>query len=319
MRALRLTCLILIAASVRAQSTAPSPAPAATPQARPCVTPLHRQFDFWIGRWDVIDPAGRFAGANRITAIDRGCALHESWSSAAGGYTGQSLNSLGPDRKWRQTWVDSSGLRLELTGGLVGASMVLEGDTPSNDPKAPPTKNRITWTPENPNLVRQHWETSTDLGRTWATAFDGRYHRVAEAPVVAESFMSRLLGGWIGSGVLMKRNSHVELHVDQGVHPTLYNLSWRNVVASDPRSPFEGVAVYADRGKGELTATWWDSQGATHPIKASVVENTMTSHWGDNGRTVYTLLASGDLEVIDSVKHQDGVWGEFGRATLKRK
>lgn len=317
MRALLTPYLILIASLAGAQSQGPSPAGA--PPARPCTAPVYRHFDFWIGRWDVVNPAGQFAGSNRISAIDRGCALHENWSSAAGGYTGQSLNSVGRDGKWRQTWVDSSGQRLELTGGLVGSSMVLEGETPSRDPKVPATKNRITWTPENPNLVRQHWETSTDLGKTWTTAFDGRYHRVAEAPKAAESFMSRLVGGWIGKGQLMKRDSHAELHVDPGVRPTLFELRWRNVVASDPRESFEGFAMYTDNGNAEFSATWWDSQGATHPIKASVAENSMTSYWGENGRTVYTLLASGDLEVVDSVKRPDGAWGEFGRATMKRK
>jgi hypothetical protein len=45
----------------------------------------------------------------------------------------------------------------------------------------------------------------------------------------------------------------------------------------------------------------------------------MTSAWGENGRTVYTLLANGELEVVDRTKRPDGSWGEFGRATLKRK
>lgn len=316
-------CLILAAnlAAAHPQAPAAGPGSAPTPATppRPCTAPMYRHFDFWIGLWDVVSPTGKFAGTNRITRVDSGCALHEKWSSATGGYTGQSLNSVGPDRKWHQTWVDSSGLRLELTGGLVGSSMVLEGETPSRDPKVPATRNRITWTPENPDLVRQHWETSTDLGKTWSTAFDGRYHRVAEEKAQADSFLARLEGGWIGTGQLMKRDSHAELHVDPGVHPALFNLTWRNVVAGDPRNLFEGVAVYTDRGKGELTATWWDSRGATHSIKASVAGDTMTSLWGDSGRTVYTLLPSGELVVVDSVKGQEGAWNEFARATLKRK
>ena len=312
--------LLLMASLATPQSQAPSPSPApATPPARPCTAPMYRHFDFWVGRWDVVSPTGQFAGTNRITRIDSGCALHESWSSAAGGYTGQSLNSVGLDRKWHQTWVDSSGLRLELRGGLVGSSMVLEGETPSRDPKLPATKNRITWTPENPDLVRQHWETSTDLGKTWTTSFDGRYHRVADGKEPADSFLTRLQGGWIGTGQLMKGDSHAEMHVDPGIHPTLFNLSWRNVLAGDPRSLFEGAAVYTDRGKGELTAQWWDSRGTAYSIEASVTGDTMTAHWGESGRTVYSLLASGELEVIDSVKGQGGVWSEFGRATLKRK
>jgi hypothetical protein len=317
-------CAVLMASVAAAQSPTPSPAPgpsptAASPRPRPCTAPMYRHFDFWIGRWDVVNPEGRFAGTNHITRIDGGCALHESWSAAGGGYTGQSLNSVGLDRKWHQTWVDSSGLRLELTGGLQGSSMVLEGETPSRDPKVPATRNRITWTPENPNLVRQHWETSSDLGKTWTTAFDGRYHRVSEAAAPAESFLTRLRGDWIGTGQLMKSEAHVELQIEPGLHPTLFNLRWRNVVAGDPRSLFEGLAVYTDRGQGAFTATWWDSRGTTYPIKASVTGDALTADWGESGRTVYTLLPTGDLQVVDSTKGKDGAWSEFGRATLKRK
>ena len=280
---------------------------------------MYRHFDFWIGQWDVIGADGKFAGTNRISRVDGGCALHENWSSAAGAYTGQSLNSVGPDRKWHQTWVDSSGLRLELIGGLAGSSMVLEGETPSRDPKHPATKNRITWTPENPNLVRQHWETSTDLGKTWTTAFDGMYHRIPEAVEPAVSFLTKLQGGWIGSGQLMRRESHVELEVERVLGRPLFALKWRNLVVGDPRRPFDGAAVYEDKGNGEFAATWWDSQGAKHIIKAAATDSAMTSFWGENGRTIYTLLASGELEVVDSVKRPDGSWGEFARATLRRK
>ena len=62
-----------------------SPVQAAAPPPRPCTAPLHRQFYFWIGRWDVIGSAGKFAGTNQIELVDGGCALFERWSSAGGG------------------------------------------------------------------------------------------------------------------------------------------------------------------------------------------------------------------------------------------
>ena len=154
---------------------------AAPPRPRPCTAPLHRQFDFWVGAWDVIGADGKFAGTNRIELVDGGCALFESWSSGRGGYTGRSLNSVGGDGRWRQTWVDSGGLRLELVGGLVDGKMVLEGETPASAPGGPPTKNRITWSPETEGRVRQHWETSADGGKTYTSAFDGMYHPVKSA------------------------------------------------------------------------------------------------------------------------------------------
>jgi hypothetical protein len=145
--------------------------------ARACEAPEHRQFDFWVGRWDVYGPKGRKAGENRIEAIADGCALLEQWTGS-GGFTGKSLNIYDAgDRRWHQTWVDSSGTLLVLTGGLVERSMVMSGVTPSPSDPSKSVQQRITWTPNADGSVRQLWETSADDGRSWTVVFDGRYVR----------------------------------------------------------------------------------------------------------------------------------------------
>ena len=78
--------LLLATPPVRAQETTAPP---------PCSGPEHRQFDFWVGEWDVTQPDGTPAGTNRIEII----------------------------------------------------------------------------------LVKQHWRTSTDGGRSWTDAFVGIYTR----------------------------------------------------------------------------------------------------------------------------------------------
>jgi hypothetical protein len=138
------------------------------------------QFDFWIGTWDVFGPAGRQVGTNSITATCGGLVLLEQWSGA-GGVEGRSLNSWDAARQcWHQTWMDSSGSTLLLDGGLSGDAMVLEGSLPSAAGGGRSDRHRITWTPLDSGEVRQHWETSTDEGATWSTAFDGRYRRRSE-------------------------------------------------------------------------------------------------------------------------------------------
>ncbi len=310
------------AAPLPQQPTAEQPAtaqPPATPQQpRPCGDAVHRQFDFWVGHWDVV-AQGKFAGTNRIERVDHGCALYESWSSGGGGYTGRSLNSVGGDGRWRQSWVDASGLRLELVGGLVDGVMVLEGETPARAAGARPLKNRIRWSPEPEGRVRQHWETSADGGSTWTTAFDGMYHPVRSAPVETQSFLRGLSGGWIGRGSVMKRESHVELSVTPVLGARFLELHWVNSGGPDGHNLFEGFAVYEEKPDGTLAATWWDSQGARHAVAATVEGKAMTALWGERGRTVYRLLDTGELEVVDSVKRQDGSWSEFGRSTLTRK
>ena len=59
--------------------------PAVPAKADPCAAKESHQFDFWIGDWNVVDPAGKVAGHNRIEAILGGCALAEHWDGAGGG------------------------------------------------------------------------------------------------------------------------------------------------------------------------------------------------------------------------------------------
>lgn len=150
-------------------------------EAAACAAPEHRQFDFWIGDWDVAE-GGKPAGHNRIESILGGCALRETWTGVSG-LQGTSLNVyFSRDRLWHQTWVDSSGLRLDLAGGLQQGSMVLSGNAPGPKDGAP-ALHRITWTPEHDGSVRQHWQASKDGGSSWSDVFLGTYRRsAASAP-----------------------------------------------------------------------------------------------------------------------------------------
>lgn len=149
----------------------------APPQRPGCIDQRHRQFDFWLGEWEVFLPDGSKAGENRIERIAAGCALQESWVGR-GGFSGSSLNIFDRnDGRWHQIWVDSSGGRLALSGALADASMILSSTLPHPTKQNVSVTQRITWTPGNDGSVRQLWETSEDGGKTWTTAFDGRYVR----------------------------------------------------------------------------------------------------------------------------------------------
>ncbi|MBC8008432.1 MAG: DUF1579 family protein [Prolixibacteraceae bacterium] len=138
--------------------------------AKPCATPQHRQFDFWIGEWDVTQN-GKSAGRNSIRPILNGCALSEQWSGT-GGFTGSSLNFYDEETKrWHQTWIDSQGQSLMLEGSFSGGAMVLQ--TIDRTPDGP--QHRITWTLLDGRSVRQLWQTQEKGGAEWKTAFDGKY------------------------------------------------------------------------------------------------------------------------------------------------
>ncbi len=138
------------------------------------LVPEQRQFDFWLGRWEVRDAAGTLQGRNHVEALLGGRVLQEHWQGAKGG-GGTSLNAYLPGKKvWHQTWVDDQGNVLDLEGGLEGASMVLRGETVARGARQ---LERITWTPLPDGRVRQLWQQSQDGGATWKTAFDGYYQR----------------------------------------------------------------------------------------------------------------------------------------------
>jgi hypothetical protein len=159
------------------QGVAPTPAPAQPtgPPPAPCATAEHRQFDFWLGEWEV-EVTGKPANRSRITPLFGACGLREEYWANGGKYEGSSFNMYDASRRlWHQTWVDNQGALLLLEGGLRDGSMVLEGRQPG--PGGGEQRNRITWTPQTGGTVRQHWEVSADGGRSWTTAFDGLYRR----------------------------------------------------------------------------------------------------------------------------------------------
>ncbi len=136
-----------------------------------CADERSRQFDFWIGEWEVWAD-GELAGHNTIEPILDGCVLQESWRGRSGS-AGSSFNFFNPRTgRWQQFWVWRQGTTLELEGEFAGGKMVLEGE--SVDAEGHPVRHRITWYANSDGTVRQHWQTARDAG-DWQTAFDGLY------------------------------------------------------------------------------------------------------------------------------------------------
>ena len=163
-----LLCLSTTASAVQAQGARQGPPS--------CAGAEYRAFDFWVGDWEVRNPQGQLLGMNRIVRAFGGCVLHENWQSMTSAYAGSSFNIY--DRttgQWHQSWVDNTGLLLQLDGGVVEDKMVLTGEASGSDGGV--VVHRITWEPLANYRVRQLWETSTDGGLIWNVAFDGLYGR----------------------------------------------------------------------------------------------------------------------------------------------
>lgn len=174
-----LTVTLMIAV---AQAAAQAPASPPAPRPPACMAPEHRQFDFWVGYWDVY-PTGqdRLVAHSLIEKLYAGCTVRENWMPLRG-TGGGSLNMYDPaDKRWHQTWHDSSNARAEFDGALVDGRMVLIGYWPGLVGPGQDGWVRTTWSRNADGSVRQHGEQSTDHGLTWTTSFDFTY-RKSESP-----------------------------------------------------------------------------------------------------------------------------------------
>ena len=151
-----------------------SPVLAQTPSPKGnCTTDEHRQFDFWVGDWEVRDANGTVQGTNDITLILDGCVVQEHWKGTSG-LEGESYNMYSAaDGTWSQMWVDTAGRILKLEGGMKKGKMVMRGTTPGRDGST--VTHEIAWEALKDGRVKQHWRTSNDGGKAWADAFVGFY------------------------------------------------------------------------------------------------------------------------------------------------
>jgi len=149
---------------------------------KPCSSPEYRQFDFWLGEWEVFAKNGKKAGDSRITLILDSCIILEEWTSASiiNGlrYAGKSFNTWNAlSGQWQQTWVDNTGSSTEYLKGKF-SDRKLEFLTGEFQFK-PDTMaiRRLTFYNLSPDKVRQHGEISKDKGRGWVTEYDLEYRR----------------------------------------------------------------------------------------------------------------------------------------------
>jgi hypothetical protein len=137
--------------------------------AHPCLqSPEFRQFDYWLGEWDV-EIGGQKLAKSSVQLILDDCVIFENYTSSRG-YAGKSFSLYDAStKKWEQRYVDTVGALHHWTGGLDNGVMTFRWDHDN-------TLNRMTYTKEGPDRVRQVLETSTD-GKSWTKTYDGLYIR----------------------------------------------------------------------------------------------------------------------------------------------
>lgn len=148
--------------------------------ARPCENdPLFRQFDFWIGEWDVQPTANPRTpiGTGATSIIEShlgGCVVQENWLAGGKVAVGKSFNIYNRATKmWEQYYVDGSGTITHYKGTFKeDGNLYLEAERPGTTNRV-----RMTFFNQGPNQVRQLGHASTDGGKTWTVTFDLTYVR----------------------------------------------------------------------------------------------------------------------------------------------
>ncbi len=140
-----------------------------------CCTESHKQFDFWVGDWDVYDTSGQKIGENKIEKLENNCIVSEKWQGAKGS-SGRSYNYFSlVDSTWNQVWIAGSGNQLILKGKADTNQMSLRSELIENEKGS--YYNRITWTKNEDGSVTQLWEILNTSDQPISTAFEGVYKR----------------------------------------------------------------------------------------------------------------------------------------------
>jgi hypothetical protein len=168
-----LLCLWLLTPAIsHGQTTVP---------ANPCTAAQQRQFDFWVGEWDlswaVQNGSAPGHGTNSIKRILDGCVVQENFSGETSlPMRGTSVSTFDTRaEKWKQTWVDNEGGYLDFAGEFANGQMILQRE--ATRPDGTKVLQRMVWKNITANELDWSWEASRDRGKTWQVNWAIHYKR----------------------------------------------------------------------------------------------------------------------------------------------
>ena len=134
-----------------------------------------------------------------------------------------------------------------------------------------------------------------------------------------------LPGTWHGEGTVSGMPSKIVMSWHLPFEGRFVRVTWSNTMTGpDGRTHrFAGEGTYdpvAD-SSGVHRGTWFDSQGAIHPLAGRVAGDSLVTEWGPaespRGRTTYRLVGKDEVRVHDEIRREGG-WRTFGRSTFRR-
>ena len=148
---------------------------------KPCSEPEQKQFEFWVGEWELTwpgDKAGETAhGTNNIKRILDDCIVEETFSGGDSMHLrGRSVSVFDVRAgRWKQTWVDNEGGYLDFVGEFKDGQMILAREARS--PDGSKVLQRMIFKNISAKEFDWSWERSLDSGKTWQVLWPIHYRR----------------------------------------------------------------------------------------------------------------------------------------------
>lgn len=140
----------------------------------------------------------------------------------------------------------------------------------------------------------------------------------------SSEFLSKLAGNWSASGKAFNMPAEISMSWKKCLGDKFHHLSYRmDMKAPDGSTQtFEGTAYYKVATGMELVATWFDSGGEMHPIKATVEGESLIAIWGTPetklGKTIYRFIDYKTVEITDFIQNKKGEWKQFNKNEVTR-
>ena len=135
-----------------------------------------RQFDFWLGEWDLAWGDGEHATNSVYLDFDDRVLVESFDGRPSIDLQGMSISTYDDDAEcWRQTWVDSNATYLAFRGGYCDGRMELRTPRVVDGREA---LMRMVWFDIRHDSLTWAWQRSFDGGSSWETLWQIAYTRV---------------------------------------------------------------------------------------------------------------------------------------------
>lgn len=135
-------------------------------------------------------------------------------------------------------------------------------------------------------------------------------------------YLCALNGSWAADGTSFGKPARVTMRWESVLGGKFARIDYRIETKGEGAQVFEGTGLYRPLKDGAYDGTWFDSQGAMHPLQAVFTGAKLTTHWGvpgkTYGRTTYAVIDDEHVEVVDEIQNKQGAWKEFARNTLTK-